>query len=44
MPVLRIEALSVRFEGVIALDGVSFAVEPGERVSVNQRGMRQDAA
>jgi ABC-type uncharacterized transport system ATPase subunit len=44
MPVLSIEALSVRFDGFIVLDGVSFAVEPGESVSVNQRGTRQDAA
>jgi branched-chain amino acid transport system ATP-binding protein len=30
MPVLRIGQLTVRFGGVTALDGVSFAVEPGQ--------------
>jgi ABC-type branched-subunit amino acid transport system ATPase component len=44
MPVLSIEALAVRFDGVVALDGVLFAVEPGESVGVNQRGTRQHAA
>jgi branched-chain amino acid transport system ATP-binding protein len=34
MPLLNVEALSVRFDGVVALDGVSFAVEPGEIVGV----------
>jgi ABC-type branched-subunit amino acid transport system ATPase component len=44
MSVLTIEALGVRFDGVVALDGVSFAVEPGRSVGVNQRATRQDAA
>jgi branched-chain amino acid transport system ATP-binding protein len=30
MPLLRIRQLTVRFGGVTALDGVSFAVEPGQ--------------
>ena len=34
MPLLSVEALSVRFDGVVALDGVSFAVEPREIVGV----------
>ena len=30
MPVLRVENLTKRFEGVLAVDDLSFAVEPGE--------------
>ena len=34
MPILSIEDLSVRFDGVVALDRVSFAIEPREIVGV----------
>jgi branched-chain amino acid transport system ATP-binding protein len=34
MPILSIEDLSVRFDGVVALDGVSFAIEPRQIVGV----------
>ncbi len=34
MPILKVEALSVRFDGVVALDRVSFDVEPRRIVGV----------
>jgi len=34
MPILSIEDLSVRFDGVVALDGVSFEIEPRQIVGV----------
>jgi branched-chain amino acid transport system ATP-binding protein len=33
-PILRVEALSKRFRGLLAISGVSFAVEPGSITSV----------
>ena len=33
-PILRVEALSKRFRGLLAISDVSFAVEPGSITSV----------
>ncbi len=33
-PILRVEALTRRFQGLVALDGVSFTVEPGTVYSI----------
>jgi ABC-type Mn2+/Zn2+ transport system ATPase subunit len=33
-PILKVESVSVRFNGTLALDGVSFHLQPGERIAV----------
>ena len=45
-PLLRIEGLSLRFGGIVALDNVSFAVAPGGRYPAlaGERAVRRQRA